>query len=236
MPLAGEPAARCSRPVAAYLDGGSLARGGRPGRCSCTPTRSATGCGGSPRGPGTTPPDPGTPTPCGRPALGRRRDDTSRANFVGTLQSLAPAIFVHSGAEPGPPTRQSGGCWSSSRPDRVPRPPDSSTPWLEDPAFAGPVRLALHGRRPRPRPLRQQGRRRDHPRHRDRPAAAGRVRPDRRPRALPASRRRVRADRRGRRPQRRRADRGGRRPGRSPPSRRWSWSASAARRWPTPPP
>ena len=104
-------------------------------------------------------------------------------------------------------------------------------PWLEDAAFAVPAGLAGHRRRARPGPLRHRGGCRHHPRHPDRPAAA----------------RRHRAGHRARVPDPRASPRSAPSPGtasasspplpappaRSAASRRWCWSASAARRWPT---
>ena len=52
--------------------------------------------------------------------------------------------------------------------------PGFLTPWLEDRTFASRIEWLVDRRRPRPGPLRHRGRRRHHPRHPDRPAAAGR--------------------------------------------------------------
>ena len=92
-----------------------------------------------------------------------------------------------------PRPRQSGDVLVIVAPGQGAQTPGFLTPWLEDPTFAVALRLAVHRRRPRPRPLRHRGRRRHDPRHQDRPAAAGRHRPGRRPRAVPAPGRRVRA-------------------------------------------
>ena len=127
-------------------------------------------------------------------------------------------------------------CSSSSPPDKAPRPPVSSTPWLEDPTFAD---RASTGSPPWPAlDLAHYGTEADADTIRDtaiaqpllvatglvaalelfpHPADAfGRI-------GAVAGHSVGELDRRRRRP------------ASSPPSRRWCWSASAARRWPRPP-
>ena len=171
--------------------------------------------------------------------LGRQAAPCARSAskaLVGTLQISRVEFRARRRRARHPRRGRVEPCSSSSLPVREPRPPASSPPgsrtrrsptgssWLS--TVAG-LDLAHYGTEADAETIRDTA---------DRPAAAGRHRPDRRPRAVPAPGRRVRPDRRRRRPQRRRARPPPPVPGRSPPSRRWCWSASAARRWPRPPP
>ena len=162
----------------------------RPGCCSCTPTRCATGCAGSTEVTGYAPTDPrdglhAAPRPGSGPA-GRAAGSRS-PYFVGSLQRRAGSFVRRRTASRGP-TPKVGACSSSSLPVRAPRHPASSPPGSRCPAS----RTGCAGSPPAragPGPLRHRGGRRHDPGHRDCPAAAGRRRAARRPRVLPAPRR-----------------------------------------------
>ena len=178
--------------LAAYFDrGGSLE--GAAGRCSCTPTPSATGC-------GRCASSPASPRRCPRRvhAADRRwcwaaSPVGRRSLFVETLQRPRARFRPRRRRRTPPGRRQSGSRARHrrarpGRPDpRLPRPrgsrtrrsPPAST-WL---ATVADLDLVHYG---------TEADADDHPRHRDRPAAARRDRAGRRARAVPAPGRRVR--------------------------------------------
>ena len=132
----------------------------------------------------------GDPARFRRCSPSRSGSATSSRRLCRNPTILAPRDSCMPDVSADPRTRQSGararhrrarsGCPDPRLPRALARGPD----------VRQPVRLVVHGRRPRPRPLRHGGRRRHHPADRDRPAPAGGHRPDRRPRALPPPRRR----------------------------------------------
>ena len=210
------PARRCSRPLTAYLERGRLARGRPPGRCSCTPTPCATGCGGSPTSPGSARPTPRdafalrVALALGRLAARPRAD----ADLVGFLQSRPRDVGPRSTPRcPGPDVRQGGRVLVIVAPGQGAQTPGFLTPWLELPGVARPARLAV--RRPPASTWSAYGTEADaddDPRHRDRPAAARRRRAGRRCSSLfPHPADAFARGRRRRRPLRRRDHRGRRR-------------------------
>ena len=135
--------------LAAYFDHGALDRGHRPGRCSCTPTRSATGCARSASSPGYTPTVPRARVhPRDRAGPGPAQSGPQRTGqstiFVGTRQRIAVRVSCAPEARlGGPDTAELMSCSSSSLPVKAPRRPASSSPGSRTRTFGRASRLAV---------------------------------------------------------------------------------------------